>query len=93
MKAFNITSKIVKWIIPLILTLVYCFYWDTKHNLEGLWIYCGWLTLLFWQSFAGHVDHVKRWNNLNARIEHLEEKLKAAGLAKDYHGEGEKPVR
>ena len=37
------------------LFLVYFFYWDTQHDIEGLWIYSGWMTLLFWQVFQGRL--------------------------------------
>ena len=72
MNAFNVMTKLIKWIIPVILFLVFFFYWDTQHNLDGLWIYCGWMTLLFWQIFSGKVNLARDMNKLNQRIQSLE---------------------
>ena len=73
MKALKIGSKITKVIIPIILFLIYFFYYDTQRNVEGLWIYAGWNVLLFWQLFSGQVNNVKERHELQKRIESLEE--------------------
>ena len=73
MRALNIGSKAIKGIIPIILFLIYFFYYDTQRNVEGLWIYAGWNVLLFWQLFSGQVNNVKERHELQKRIESLEE--------------------
>ena len=73
MRALNIGSKVIKGIIPIILFLIYFFYYDTQRNVEGLWIYAGWNVLLFWQLFSGQVNNVKERHELQKRIESLEE--------------------
>ncbi len=72
MKALKISSKITKVIIPIILFLIYFFYYDTQRNVEGLWIYAGWNVLLFWQLFSGQVDNFRQRGELEKRIESLE---------------------
>ena len=68
----KVISKCVKLLIPVLLFLVYFFYWDTQHDIEGLWIYSGWMTLLFWQVFSGKVDLSRDSIEMARRIEALE---------------------
>jgi hypothetical protein len=71
----KVISKCVKWVIPVLLFIVYFFYWDTQHDIEGLWIYCGWMTLLFWQVFTGKAYLSRDSIEMARRIEVLEMKL------------------
>ena len=73
MTSTKIVSIFVRLIIPVILSLVYFFYWDTQHNIEGLWIYCGWMTLLFWQIFSARLSQGKESIEMEKRIQALEE--------------------
>ena len=68
----KVIFKCVKLFIPVLLFLVYFFYWDTQHDIEGLWIYSGWMTLLFWQVFSGKVDLSRDSIEMARRIEALE---------------------
>ena len=72
MTSNKVISKCVKLFIPVLLFLVYFFYWDTQHDIEGLWIYSGWMTLLFWQVFSGKVDLSRDSIEMARRIEALE---------------------
>jgi hypothetical protein len=72
MKFLKAGTWFVKIIIPIILFLIYFFYYDTRHNVDGLWIYAGWNVLLFWQLFSGQVNNVKERYELQKRIESLE---------------------
>jgi len=73
MTSTKIVSIFVRLIIPVILSLVYFFYWDTQHNIDGLWIYCGWMTLLFWQIFSSKLNQAKESIKMEKRIQMLEE--------------------
>lgn len=73
MTSTKLVSKFVKLFIPIILFLVYFFYWDTKNNIDGLWIYCGWMTLLFWQVFSARLSQGKESIEMDKRIQTLEE--------------------
>jgi len=72
MTSNKVIFKCVKLFIPVLLFLVYFFYWDTQHDIEGLWIYSGWMTLLFWQVFSGKVDLSRDLIEMARRIEALE---------------------
>ena len=72
MTSNKVIFKCVKLFIPALLFLVYFFYWDTQHDIEGLWIYSGWMTLLFWQVFSGKVDLSRDSIEMARRIEALE---------------------
>jgi len=72
MTSNKVIFKCVKLFIPVLLFLVYFFYWDTQHDIEGLWIYSGWMTLLFWQVFSGKVDLSRDSIEMARRIEALE---------------------
>ena len=71
MTSTKIVSIFVRLIIPVILSLVYFFYWDTQHNIEGLWIYSGWMTLLFWRFFSARLSQGRE--SMEKRIQALEE--------------------
>ena len=71
MTSNKVIFKCVKLFIPVLLFLVYFFYWDTQHDIEGLWIYSGWMTLLFWQVFSGKVDLSRDSIEMARRIEAL----------------------
>lgn len=73
MNSIKVVSRFIKFVIPVILFLVYFFYWDTKHNVDGLWIYCGWLTLLFWQIFSAKLNQTNESIKIEKRIQILEE--------------------
>lgn len=90
MKALKIGSKITKVIIPIILFLIYFFYYDTQRNVEGLWIYAGWNVLLFWQLFSGQVNNVKERYKLQKRIESLEKVTLGKMPEESYETEAEK---
>lgn len=90
MKALKIGSKITKVIIPIILFLIYFFYYDTQRNVEGLWIYAGWNVLLFWQLFSGQVNNVKERYKLQKRIESLEKVTLGKMPEESYEAEAEK---
>ena len=90
MKALKIGSKITKVIIPIILFLIYFFYYDTQQNVEGLWIYAGWNVLLFWQLFSGQVNNVKERYKLQKRIESLEKVTLGKMPEESYETEAEK---
>ena len=83
-------TRLVKWIIPFILFFVYFFYWETKHNVEGLWIYCGLITLLLWQVFSGKADLVNESIQMKKRIEILEEEVLGIVPKESYDEEKEK---
>ena len=83
---FNTLASIVKWIIPLIIFGLYFFYRETQYNVDGLWIYCGCLSLLHWQGFSGQIDHVKRNNSLSNRIELLEKAVMGEVMEESYEG-------
>ncbi|MDG0964492.1 MAG: hypothetical protein P8O23_05480 [Opitutales bacterium] len=74
----------------MILFFVYFFYWDTQHNIEGLWIYCGWMTLLFWQIFSGKINLTKESIEMKKRIEILEEVLMGIVPEQSYEAEKKK---
>ena len=84
MKCFKAGTWFVKIIIPIILFLIYFFYYDTRHNVDGLWIYAGWNVLLFWQLFSGQVNNVKERYELQKRIESLE-KITLGQMPEEYY--------
>ena len=90
MKALKISSKITKVIIPIILFLIYFFYYNTQRNVEGLWIYAGWNVLLFWQLFSEQVNNVKERYELQKRIESLEKVTLGKMPEESYEAEAEK---
>lgn len=90
MNIFNIGSKIIKWIIPILLFLIYFVYYDTQYNVDGLWIYAGWNVLLFWQLFSGQVNNVKERYELQKRIESLEKVTLGKLPEESYEAEAEK---
>ena len=90
MRALNIGSKVIKGIIPIILFLIYFFYYDTQRNVEGLWIYAGWNVLLFWQLFSGQVNNVKERYELLKRIESLEKVTLGKLSEESFEAEAEK---
>lgn len=90
MKFFKAGTWFVKIIIPIILFLIYFFYYDTRHNVDGLWIYAGWNVLLFWQLFSGQVNNVKERYELKKRIESLEKVTLGKMSEESYEAEAEK---
>ena len=86
----KVLTRVVKLIIPVILFLVYFFYWDTQHNIEGLWIYCGWVTLLFWQVFSGKINLTKESIEMKKRIEILEEVVMGIVTEESYEADKKK---
>ena len=86
----KVVTKLVKFIIPVILFLVYFFYWDTQHNIDGLWIYCGWMTLLFWQVYSGKINLTKESIEMKKRIEILEEVVMGIVPEESYEAEKKK---
>jgi hypothetical protein len=83
----KVLTGLIKLIIPLILFLVFFFYWDTQHNIEGLWIYCGWMTLLFWQVFYGKTNLSKESIEMKKRIQILEELVMGIVPEESYEAE------
>ena len=90
MKFFKAGTWFVKIIIPIILFLIYFFYYDTRHNVDGLWIYAGWNVLLFWQLFSKHVNNVKDRYELHKRIESLKKVTSGIMPEESYEAEAEK---
>ena len=90
MTSTKIFSIFVRLIIPVILFLVYFFYWDTQHNIDGLWIYCGWMTLLFWQVYSGKINLTKESIEMKKRIEILEEVVMGIVPEESYEAEKKK---
>jgi hypothetical protein len=90
MTSTKIFSIFVRLIIPVILFLVYFFYWDTQHNIDGLWIYCGWMTLLFWQVYSGKINLTKESIEMKKRIEILEGVVMGIVPEESYEAEKKK---
>ena len=90
MKLFKVGTWFIKLIIPLILFLIYFFYYDTQHNVDGLWIYAGWNVLLFWQLFSGQVNNVKERHELLKRIESLEKVILGKLSEESFEAEADK---
>ena len=90
MKLYEAGTWLIKLIIPLILFLIYFFYYDTQRNVDGLWIYAGWNVLLFWQLFSGQVNNVKERYELLKRIESLEKVILGKLSEESFEAEAEK---
>ena len=90
MRLFKAGTWFIKLIIPLILFLIYFFYYDTQRNVDGLWIYAGWNVLLFWQLFSGQVNNLKERHELLKRIESLEKVILGKLSEESFEAEAEK---